>query len=147
MAMFLEDFKAGEVMESPARTITESDVMAFAGLSGDYNPIHTDAEFAATTPFGQRIAHGLLGLAVLSGLGSRSGALDGTALAFLGIEEWKFSKPILFGDTVRVRTTVLETRKASRPGTGVLRRRMELVNQRGEVAQSGVFVSLVRARG
>lgn len=147
MAMFLEEFKAGDVMESPARTITESDVMAFAGLSGDYNPIHTDAEFAATTPFGQRIAHGLLGLSILSGLGSRSGALDGTALAFLGIEEWKFSKPILFGDTVRVRATVLEARNASRPGTGVLKRRMELLNQRGEVAQSGVFVTLVRARG
>lgn len=147
MPLFLEDFKAGDVMESPARTITESDVMAFAGLSGDYNPIHTDAEFAAATPFGQRIAHGLLGLSVLSGLGSRSGALDGTALAFLGIEEWKFAKPILFGDTLRVRATVLEARKASRPGTGVLKRRMELLNQRGEVAQSGVFVTLVRARG
>jgi acyl dehydratase len=147
LALYLEDFKAGQVMESPARTITESDVMAFAGLSGDYNPIHTDAEFAAGTPFGQRIAHGLLGLAILSGLGSRGGTLDGTALAFLGIEEWKFSRPILFGDTVRVRATVLESRKASKPGTGVLKRRMELLNQRGEVAQSGVFVTLVRARG
>jgi acyl dehydratase len=146
MPMFLEDFKAGQVFDSPARTITEADVMSFAGLSGDYNPIHTDAEFAAGTPFKQRIAHGLLGLAVLSGLGSRSGALDGTALAFLGIEEWKFAKPILFGDTVRVRMTVLEARAASKPGTGVLKRRMELLNQRGEVAQSGVFVTLVRAK-
>ena len=146
MPMYLEDFKAGQVFDSPARTITEAEVMSFAGLSGDYNPIHTDAEFAAGTPFKQRIAHGLLGLAVLSGLGSRSGALDGTALAFLGIEEWKFSKPIFFGDTVRVRMTVLEARSASKPGTGVLKRRMELLNQRGEVVQSGVFVTLVRAQ-
>jgi acyl dehydratase len=143
--MVLEDFKPGLVMESPARTVTEADVVSFAGLSGDYNPIHTDAEFAAGTPFKQRIAHGLLGLSILSGLGSRSGALDGTALAFLGIEDWKFSKPILFGDTLRVRTTVLDARPASKPGTGVLRRRMELLNQRGEVVQAGVFVTLVRA--
>ena len=146
MPMVLEDFKPGQVMESPARTVTEADVMSFAGLSGDFNPIHTDAEFAAGTPFKQRIAHGLLGLAILSGLGSRGGALDGTALAFLGIEEWKFAKPILFGDTVRVRMTVLEARAASKPGTGVLKRRMELLNQRGEVVQSGVFVTLVRAK-
>jgi acyl dehydratase len=146
MPMVLEDFKPGQVFESPARTVTEADVMSFAGLSGDYNPIHTDAEFAARTPFKHRIAHGLLGLAILSGLGSRSGALDGTALAFLGIESWKFSKPIFFGDTVRVRMTVLEARAASKPGTGVLKRRMELLNQRGEVVQSGVFVTLVRAK-
>jgi acyl dehydratase len=147
MPMYLEDFKAGQVYESPARTITEADVVAFAGLSGDYNPIHTDAEFGAATQFKQRIAHGMLGLSILTGLGSRSGILDGTAIAFLGIEEWKFSKPILFGDTVRVRMTVAEVRPSSKPGSGVLKRRMELLNQRGETVQSGVFVTLVRAKG
>ena len=147
MPMYLEDFKAGQVYESPARTITEADVVAFAGLSGDYNPIHTDAEFGAATQFQQRIAHGMLGLSILTGLGSRSGILDGTAIAFLGIEEWKFAKPILFGDTVRVRMTVAEVRPSSKPGSGVLKRRMELLNQRGETVQSGVFVALVRARG
>jgi acyl dehydratase len=147
MPMYLEDFKAGQVYESPARTITEADVVAFAGLSGDYNPIHTDAEFGAATQFKQRIAHGMLGLSILTGLGSRSGILDGTAIAFLGIEEWKFAKPILFGDTVRVRMTVAEVRASSKPGTGVLKRRMELLNQRGETVQSGVFVTMVRARG
>lgn len=147
MPMYLEDFKAGQVYESPARTITEADVVAFAGLSGDYNPIHTDAEFGAATQFKQRIAHGMLGLSILTGLGSRSGILDGTAIAFLGIEEWKFAKPILFGDTVRVRMTVADVRPSSKPGSGVLKRRMELLNQRGETVQSGVFVTLVRARG
>jgi acyl dehydratase len=147
MPMYLEDFKAGQVYESPARTITEADVVAFAGLSGDYNPIHTDAEFGAATQFKQRIAHGMLGLSILTGLGSRSGILDGTAIAFLGIEEWKFAKPILFGDTVRVRMTVADVRPSSKPGSGVLRRRMELLNQRGETVQSGVFVTLVRAKG
>ncbi len=147
MPMFLEDFKAGEVHTSPARTVTEADVVAFSGLSGDYNPIHTDAEFGAASQFKQRIAHGMLGLSILSGLGSRSGMLEGTAIAFLGIEEWKFSKPILFGDTVHVRMTVAEVRPSSKPGAGVLKRRMELLNQRGEVVQSGVFVTLVKARG
>lgn len=146
MPMFLEDFKVGQSYTSPARTITEADVVSFAGLSGDYNPIHTDAEFSGKTQFKQRIAHGMLGLSILTGLGSRSGILDGSAIAFLGIEEWKFSGPILFGDTVHVRMTVSEVRPSSKPGAGVLKRRMELVNQRGEVVQSGTFVTLVRAK-
>jgi acyl dehydratase len=145
MPMYLEDFKVGEETVTPARTLTEADVVVFAGLSGDYNPIHTDAEFAAATPFGRRIAHGVLGLAVVTGLAARTGMLDGTALAFLGIEDWKFSKPILLGDTVHVRMKVTEVRPSSKPGSGVLRRRMELVNQRGEVVQSGTFVTLVKA--
>ncbi|MDW8469673.1 MAG: MaoC/PaaZ C-terminal domain-containing protein [Burkholderiales bacterium] len=147
MPKYLEDFVAGERIETPARTVTEADVVAFAGLSGDYNPIHTDAEFAAGTPFGQRIAHGLLGLSIASGLAGRTGMLEGTALAFLAIEDWRFAKPILFGDTVRARITVLEARASSKPGAGVLKRRIELVNQRGEVVQGGTFVTLVKARG
>jgi len=147
MPKYLEDFRVGEETVTPARTVTEADVVAFAGLSGDYNPIHTDAEFAATTPFGRRIAHGVLGLAIITGLAARTGMLDGTALAFLGIEDWRFSGPIFPGDTVHVRMKVVEARPSSKPGSGVLRRRMELVNQRGEVVQSGTFVTLVKARG
>lgn len=146
MTMYLEDFKAGQVFETPARTITEADVVAFAGLSGDYNPLHTDAEFSATTPFKQRIAHGMLGMSIMTGLAARTGMLDGSALAFLGIEDWKFQKPILFGDTIKVRITVADIRAASRPGTGVLKRQVEIVNQRGEVAQAGTLLTLVRAR-
>jgi acyl dehydratase len=146
MPMFFEDFSVGQETKTPARTITEADVVAFAGLSGDFNPIHTDAEFAAASPFKQRIAHGALGLAIVTGLGGRTGMLDGTAIAFLGIEEWRFSKPIFLGDTVHVRMTVTDARPSSKPGSGVLKRKMELVNQRGEVVQSGIFVTLVRAR-
>jgi acyl dehydratase len=146
MPMYLQDFALGQETTTPGRTVTEADVTAFAGLSGDYNPIHTNAEFAAATPFRQRIAHGALGLALVTGLGSRTGMLDGTAIAFLGIEDWKFSKPIFLGDTVHVRMTVTEVRPSSKPGSGVLKRRMELVNQRGEVVQSGTFVTLVKAR-
>jgi acyl dehydratase len=146
MAMFFEDFAVGQETKTPGRTVTEADVVAFSGLSGDYNPIHTNAEFAAATPFKQRIAHGALGLAIVTGLGGRTGMLDGTAIAFLGIEDWKFAKPIFLGDTVHVRMTVSEARPSSKPGSGVLKRKMELVNQRGEVVQSGTFVTLVRAR-
>lgn len=146
MTMYLEDFKAGQVFETPARTITEADVVAFAGLSGDYNPLHTDAEFSAKTPFKQRIAHGMLGMSIMTGLAARTGMLDGSALAFLGIEDWKFQKPILFGDTIKVRITVADIRAASKPGTGVLKRQVEIVNQRGEVAQAGTLLTLVRAR-
>ena len=146
MPMYLEDFKVGQSYTSPARTITEADVVAFSGLSGDYNPIHTDAEFAGKSHFKQRIAHGMLGLSILTGLGSRSGILDGSAIAFLGIEEWKFAGPILFGDTVHVRMTVIDVRPSSKPGAGVLKRRMELVNQKDQVVQSGTFVTLVRAK-
>ena len=146
MTMYLEDFNAGQVFETPARTVTEADVVAFAGLSGDYNPLHTDAEFCAKTPFKQRIAHGMLGMSIMTGLTARTGMLDGSALAFLGIEDWRFLKPILFGDTIRVRITVADVRAASKPGTGVLKRKVEILNQRGEVAQAGHLLTLIRAR-
>lgn len=146
MTMYLEDFAAGQVFETPARTVTEADVVAFAGLSGDYNPLHTDAEFCAGTPFGQRIAHGMLGMSIMTGLAARTGMLDGSALAFLGIEDWRFLKPVLFGDTIRVRITVADVRAASKPGTGVLKRKVEILNQRGEVAQAGHLLTLIRAR-
>ena len=146
MPMYLEDFKQGQEFTTPARTITEADVTAFAGLSGDYNPLHTDAEFSAKTPFKQRIAHGMLGMSVMTGLASRTGMLDGSALAFLGIEEWKFQKPIFLGDTIHVRMTVVDIRPSSKPGSGVLKRLVEIVNQRGEVTQSGRLVTLIRAR-
>ena len=146
MAMYLEDFKVGQVIETPARTVTEADVVAFAGLSGDYNPLHTDAEFCAKTPFKQRIAHGMLGMSIMTGLTARTGMLDGSALAFLGIEDWKFQKPVFFGDTIRVRITVADVRAASKPGTGVLKRMVEIVNQRDEVAQSGHLLTLIRSR-
>ena len=107
---------------------------------------HTDAEFCAKTPFKQRIAHGMLGMSIMTGLTARTGMLDGSALAFLGIEDWKFQKPVFFGDTIRVRITVAEVRPASKPGTGVLKRKVEILNQRDEIAQAGTLLTLIRAR-
>ena len=88
--MYFNDFEVGQRIISASRTVTESDITTFAGLSGDYNQIHTDAEFCKNTPFGQRVAHGILGIAIASGLAMRTGVLEGTVLAFREINEWKF---------------------------------------------------------
>jgi acyl dehydratase len=146
MPKFIEDFEVGETLTTAARTVTEADVVAFAGLSGDYNAIHTDAEYARGTQFGQRIAHGMLVFSIATGLGVRTGVTDGTVIAFLGIEDWKFLKPVFIGDTVRLRWTVTEARLSSRPGSGVLKRRLEILNQRDEVVQAGTTVTMVKSK-
>ena len=107
---YFEEFEIGYEVESAARTITETDVMLFAGLSGDYNQLHTDVEFAKNTLFGERVAHGLLGLSIASGLASRLGFIEGTAKAFTGLE-WKFRAPIKIGDTIRIRITVKQKKE------------------------------------
>lgn len=142
----IEEFEVGQVDESRARTITETDVVTFSWVSGDVNPMHTDAVHSAKSPIGQRIAHGALGLSIATGLSAGLGYLEGTAVAALGIDEWKFLKPILFNDTVRLRATVVAARPSSKPDRGVLVRRMELVNQRDEVVQSGLMTTMVLSR-
>jgi len=143
--MYFEDFQVGLEMVTPARTITETDVVTFAALSGDWNQLHTDVEYAKTTPFGQRIAHGLLGLAVASGLAVRSGFVDGTAIAFRSLE-WKFSAPVFLGDTVAVKVRVAETRPVPRLGGGSVAFDVALINQRGETVQRGTWSMLVKSR-
>jgi acyl dehydratase len=143
---YFEDLSVGDKFESPGRTVTEADVVTFAGLSGDYNVLHTDEEYMKTTQFGRRIAHGLLGLAIQSGLGSRAITPAVATVAFLGIKEWNFLGPIFFGDTIRVRITVDEMRKTSKPGRGVVNWRRQVVNQRGEVVQEGITATLVNTR-
>jgi acyl dehydratase len=143
---YYEEFEAGEEFVTPARTIGEYDVSAFAGLSGDYNPIHTDREFAAQTEFGRPLAHGALGLSVALGLMARTGLFDGTAIAFLGIDGWKFSPPILLGDTIHVEFTISAMRETRNPEAGILTRSVRIVNQRGETVQSGDMTLMVRRR-
>src|SRR5918994_3805599 len=139
----IEEFEIGQFDESRARTITETDVVTFSWVSGDVNPMHTDAVHSAKSPIGQRIAHGALGLSVATGMSASLGYLEGTAIAALGIDEWKFLKPILFNDTVRLRATVVSARPTSKPDRGVLVRRMELVNQHGDVVQTGLMTTMV----
>lgn len=118
MPMYFEDFEVGQRFVTAGRTVTEADVVNFAGVSGDYNPIHTDAEFAKSTPFGQRIAHGLLVLSMLTGLRQRTGATDGTLIAWLEIRNYRFLKPVLIGDTVHGETEIVEKRETSKPDRG-----------------------------
>jgi acyl dehydratase len=142
----IEEFEVGQVAESRARTITETDVVTFSWVSGDVNPMHTDAVHSAKSPIGQRIAHGALGLSIATGLSASLGQLDGTAIAALGVDEWKFLKPILFNDTIRLRATVVSSRPTSKPDRGVLVRRMDLLNQRDELVQTGLMTTMVLTR-
>jgi acyl dehydratase len=139
----LEDLSVGDEWVSPSRTVTEADVVAFAGVSGDFNPIHMDQELAATTPFRRPIAHGLLGLAIASGLSSFAPRVE--TVAFVAILEWKFLEPIFFGDTIHVISRVESIEPQGRGRRGLVTWRKELVNQRGRVAQTGLTQTLVAA--
>jgi len=130
---YLDDFKEGEVILTPARTVTEADVSCFAGLTGDYNPLHTSEEFAKDhSMFKTRIAHGLLGLSILSGLLNQTGLMEGTTIAFIESND-KFTGPLRFGDTVMGHVTVKEVKPSSKPGRGILKLYCELRNQNDEV--------------
>ena len=145
MAYFYEDLSIGDVFVSPARTITETDVVMYSALSGDYNPLHTDEEYAKKTAYGKRMAHGLLGLTYVGGLLNRTGVFDGTTIAFLGLE-WTFKGPIFIGDTVHVEFTITELRKTSKPGQGFMKRRLDLINQKNEVVHSGFMSMLIKCK-
>jgi len=144
--LYFEEFEPGQSITSPARTITEADVVAFAALSGDWNAIHTDAVYAAQHFFGQRVAHGLLVMSIASGLAMRLGILEDTVLAFREIEGWKFSQPVFMGDTVRVRATVTETKAMARLGGGSVSLKIEVLNQEDKVVQRGTWTVLVKSQ-
>lgn len=144
--LFFEEFIIGDQTESVGRTITEADVVNFAGISGDYNLIHTDAEYSRGHMFGQRVAHGLLVLSIASGLAVRLGFMEDTILAFRGLE-WKFAAPVFIGDTIRLRVTVEATKPMTRLGGGLVTLKMEVVNQKDEVVNRGAWEVLCRSRG
>jgi len=144
--MYFEEFRPGQRVVTAGRTVTESDVLAFAGLSGDFNPIHTDAEFARTTPYGQRIAHGLLCLSIAVGLVMRSGFLGGTVLAFRQIAEWKFVKPVFLGDTLHVEAQVTETKALPRLKAGTVILTAVVKNQNDETTMKGSWTALVASK-
>lgn len=146
LSLYYEDFEVGQVIETGGITVTEAHVVAFAGLSGDFNPLHTDETWAAHGPFGTRIAHGQLGMVLASGLINQTGMHKGTTIALLGIRDWKFTGPIRFGDTIRVRVTIEAKRETSRPDRGILMRKIQVLNQRGEVVQVGHSDLMVRRK-
>jgi len=144
--MWFEEFQVGQCVISPGRTITESDIVSFAGISGDYTQIHTDAEFSTKTPFGKRVAHGLLVLSVASGLATRTGLLEGTVIAFREITNWKFSLPVYIGDTIHVELNIIETRPVPRLKGGSVQIEIVVKNQRDEVTMKGTWNVLVASK-
>jgi acyl dehydratase len=142
---YFEEIQVGSEYVSPGRTVTEADIVAFAGLSGDYNVLHTDAEFMRTSIFGERIAHGLLGLAIQSGLGARATSRPFATIAFLGLR-WRFKGPIKIGDTIKVRVKVSDKRETSKPDRGIVVLQRSVTNQRGEVVQEGETDIMVERR-
>jgi len=143
-ALSFDDLVAGDEWVSPRRTITETDVVSFAGLSGDFNPLHIDHSSQAGNPFGRPVAHGLLGLAIATGLASQAPRVD--TLAFLGILEWKFHRPILFGDTIHVVSTILARESVAGGRRGIVTWLRRILNQDGHFVQEGRTQTLVRGR-
>lgn len=142
--LHFEEFALGDAVESMGRTITETDIVNFAALSGDWNLIHTDAEYTRNSLFGQRVAHGLLILSIASGLAVRLGFMEETVLAFRSLD-WKFSKAVVIGDTVRLRVTVEEKKAMPRLGGGLVHFKLEVLNQHNEVVQRGMWELLCKA--
>ncbi len=142
--LFFEEFTTGDSITSVGRTVTETDVVNFAALSGDWNLIHTDAEYARQGLFGERVAHGLLVLSIASGLAVRLGFMEDTVQAFMGLE-WEFRGPVKIGDTVRVRATIDEKKAMPRLGGGFVMFKMQILNQRDEVVQRGAWKVLVKS--
>jgi 3-hydroxybutyryl-CoA dehydratase len=144
--LYFEEFEIGQVINTVGRTVTESDIVTFAGLSGDFNQIHTDEVFSKETPFGQRVAHGLLVLSIASGLAMRTGVLEGTVLAFREINDWKFVKPVYIGDTVNVELEVIEKKPMPRIGGGALKISLDVKNQSSDTVMRGAWTVLVASQ-
>jgi len=145
MGLYFEEFEEGDQVEGVGRTITETDVVNFASISGDWNLIHTDVEYSKDQMFGQRVAHGLLILSIASGMAVRLGFMEDTVLAFRALE-WKFSKPVFIGDTVHLRVTIESKKLMKRMGGGLVVFKMEVINQNDEVCHRGTWDILCKSK-
>lgn len=141
--IFFEDVQLNKTYSSQGRTITETDIVNFAGLSGDYNPLHMDAEFAKKNMFEERIAHGLLGLSISSGLPTDEPVIHILAFMELG---WKFKRPIFIGDTVHLESKTIQKSDGRQAGQGIIVVERKLINQDGKVTQEGTFQLLVQKK-
>ena len=144
--LYFEDFEIGVKLRTAGRTITEADIVTFAGLSGDFNQIHTNAEYAAGDTFGQRVAHGLLVQSIATGLAVQSGVIEGTVLAFRELDA-KFSLPVFIGDTVHVEIEIVDKKPLPRLRGGNVVMKYAVVNQGGQATQRGNWTMLVKSRG
>lgn len=144
--LYFEDFEVGFEFVTPSRTITSTDIVNFACLSGDFNEVHTNFEYCKTTPFGEPIAHGPLVYAIMGGLQYASGVNDGTLLALLQIDNWRMLSPVKHGDTIRMHARVLETKASSKPDRGVVTFVRQCLKQDGTVAQEMTTTLLYKRR-
>lgn len=143
--LFFEEYTVGDAITSQGRTVTEGDIVSFAMLSGDWNPLHTDAEAARQTPYGERIAHGLLVLSMATGLAERLGFMNQTVIGFMGLE-WQFRAAVKIGDTIRVHATVSEMKPMPRLGGGYVTFKVQILNQEDKAAQRGTWTILVKSK-
>ncbi len=146
MALYYEDLSEGQTFTSLGRTVTETDLVNFAMLSGDWNAIHTDEEFAKSTHYGKRVVHGLFGLSMMTGLLDRIGVFGGSAIAMLGIRDWQFKAPVFVGDTLHFEMEIVSKRLTSKGDCGIVDRKFSLINQRGEVVQEGHIGLMIRLK-
>lgn len=144
--LWFDDLALGQTWTSAGRTLTEADVVAFCGISGDFHPLHTDVEHAARSPFGARLVHGALVLSVATGQRSQLPFVGAPLVAFLEVRSWAMRAPVLIGDTVRTRTTLTGLRPASDGRRGVVTQEVEVLNQRGEVVHAGEMVNMLWTR-
>jgi acyl dehydratase len=144
--LYYEDVEVGAVFATHGRTITEADVVNFAGVSGDFNPLHMDSEYAQGSIFGRRVAHGALVLSVAMGLRQGLSLFDGTLMGLLEVRSWRFLAPVFIGDTVRVETEISELRPTSKPDRAVMTQRVSVLNQDDSVVQEGELVALLKRR-
>lgn len=145
-SLFYHDFEPGQSFVSQGRTLTETDLTMFSMLTGDWNPVHSDAEFAKNTRFGQRLMHGAFGIGIAIGLMHNLGIFEQSAIALLDVQDWRFLEPVFIGDTLHLRLSILDKSLGKSGTSGRIGRRFELINQHGRPAHSGRADVLVRVR-
>jgi acyl dehydratase len=143
---FFEDLQPGQSFTSGGRTITETDLTFFSMLSGDWNPIHADVEYAKATRYGQRVVHGTLGIAIATGMLHEIGIFDRSVVAMLGLKDWKFLQALFVGDTIHLKLTILDAEIGRSGRTGRIGRRFELINQNNVLVQEGFSDVLVLSK-
>ena len=147
MPMYYEDFELDQSFTTLGRTISEFDLVQFAGLTGDNSAFHTDEEFSKKSVYGQRLVHGMLAVSIALGLVSRTLIFEGTGVAFLGVDRLRFHKPVFIGDTVTAKFAIESMRETSNPERGLIARRIELFNQHKELVLDFSINGLVLRRG
>ena len=145
MGLYYEDFEMDRPVETRGRTVGEGDITLFAGLSGDFNPLHVDEEFCAGSPYKSRIAHGPLTLSMAIGLLSQQNLIDGTAIGLLGLT-WTFAAPVKIGDTIHARVTLASKRPTKDAARGVVVLRLDVLNQQGRNVQTGEMTLMMKRR-